>query len=107
MKTEETKIKITSAHPGWTATDLQRHSGIIEFLNRFFAMPQEQGALPTLRAATDNNAESGDYFGPDGWLQWRGYPVKVDTNSLAKDKSIAKQLWDVSEKLTGIKFGLN
>ena len=94
----------TAAHPGWTATDLQRHSGLFEFLNRFYAMKTEQGALPTLRAATDETAQSGDYYGPDGWQEWRGYPVKVDSNKLSQDNEIAKKLWDVSEELTGIKF---
>ena len=100
-------ILVTAAHPGWTATDLQRHSGLFEFLNKFFAMNQEQGALPTLRAAIDENAKSGDYFGPDGWQEWKGYPVKVDTNKLAKDTSLAKKLWDVSEELTKVKYILN
>ncbi len=98
---------VTAAHPGWTATELQRHSGLFGFLNQFFAMKQDQGALPTLRAAFDENAKSGDYFGPDGWQEWKGYPVKVDTNKLAKDTSVAKKLWDVSEELTKIKFNVN
>ena len=97
-------VLVTSAHPGWTATDLQRHSGVFEFLNKFFAMKQEQGALTTLRAAIDEDAKSGDYFGPDGWQERSGYPVKVESNKLAKDETIAKKLWDVSEKLTGIKL---
>lgn len=97
-------VKVTAAHPGWTATDLQRHSKVFEFMNNFFAMKPEQGALPTLRAAIDENANSGDYFGPDGWQEWKGYPVKVDTNNLAKDETIAKKLWEVSEKLTNVEF---
>lgn len=66
-------------------------------------MKIEKGALPTLRAATDKNAQSGDYFGPDGWQEWRGYPVKVDTNKLAKDEVLSKKLWNVSEELTKVK----
>ncbi|MCB0743646.1 MAG: SDR family NAD(P)-dependent oxidoreductase [Ignavibacteriae bacterium] len=97
-------IKVTAAHPGWTATDLQRHSSMFEFLNQFFAMKQDQGALPTLRAATDEGAKSGDYYGPDGWQEWRGYPILVQPNALAKDESIAKKLWEVSEELTNVKF---
>jgi len=103
----DNNIKVTAAHPGWTATDLQRHSGLFSFLNNFFAMNQEQGALPTLRAAIDDSANSGDYYGPDGWQEWRGYPVKVDMTKLAKDDTIAKKLWQVSEELTNIKFSLN
>ncbi|MBU0476031.1 MAG: SDR family NAD(P)-dependent oxidoreductase [Bacteroidetes bacterium] len=105
-KLEDKNILVTAAHPGWTATELQRHSGVFEFANKFFAMPIEQGTLPTLRAATDLNAKSGDYYGPDGWQEWRGYPVKVQPNNLAKDETIAKKLWKVSEELTKVKFNL-
>jgi NAD(P)-dependent dehydrogenase (short-subunit alcohol dehydrogenase family) len=101
---DKNKIKVTAAHPGYTDTELQRHSGFFLFLNKFFAMPQAQGALPTLRAAIDDEAKSGDYFGPDGWLEWRGYPVKVKPNNLAQDDNIAKKLWDVSEELTNVRF---
>ncbi len=97
-------VKVTAAHPGWTATELQRHVGLFNFLNNFFAMPIEQGALPTLRAAVDESAKSGDYYGPDGFGEWRGYPVKVSSTKLSQDKAIAKKLWDVSEALTGVKY---
>ena len=100
----ENNVLVTAAHPGWTATDLQRHSNVLEFINKFFAMKQEQGALSTLRAAIDEDAKNGDYFGPDGWQERKGYPVKVEPNKLAKDETLAKKLWDVSEKLTGIKL---
>ena len=104
LEKEKSHIKVTAAHPGWTATELQRHNSVFEFMNGFFAMKPWQGALPTLRAATDEAAESGDYFGPDGWQEWRGYPKKVESNALSHDKTIAAKLWEVSENLTGIKF---
>ena len=97
-------VKVTAAHPGWTATDLQRHSGVVKFLNNFFAMKAEQGALPTLRAAVDDDAESGDFYGPDGFMQSRGYPVKVKSNELSYNKEIAKKLWKVSEELTKVSY---
>jgi len=97
---------VTAAHPGWTATDLQRHSGLFSFLNPFFAMKAPQGALPTLRAAVDSEANSGDFFGPNGWKEMRGWPVKVQSNALSQDEAIAKRLWEVSEEWTGIKYEL-
>jgi hypothetical protein len=57
-----------------------------------------------LRAATDPNAQSGDYFGPSGWQEVRGYPKKVASNKRSNDKEIAEKLWRASEKLTGIKY---
>ncbi len=104
LNNNENNIIVTAAHPGWTATDLQRYSKLFEFMNGLFAMEIKQGALPTLRAAIDNNVKNGDYYGPDGWQGWRGYPVKVDPNKLAKEKTIAERLWKVSEDLTGIKL---
>jgi len=103
----DNNILVTSAHPGWTATDLQRHSGFFDFMNGFFAMSIPQGTLPTLRAATDLEAQSGDYYGPHAFGEWRGYPIKVEPNKLAKDESIAKKLWDISEELTKVKFNVN
>lgn len=35
-KKVDNNIIVTAAHPGWTATDLQRHSGLFEFMNGFF-----------------------------------------------------------------------
>lgn len=104
LSNSKTNVKVIAAHPGWTATDLQRHSKLFVLMNGFFAMKTWQGALPTLRAATDGAAHSGDYFGPDGWQEWRGYPTKVESNKLSHDKNIAAKLWEVSENLTGIKY---
>jgi hypothetical protein len=43
-------------------------------------------------------------LGPDGFREMRGNPIKVASNAKSHDASIAKKLWDISEKLTGIKF---
>jgi NAD(P)-dependent dehydrogenase (short-subunit alcohol dehydrogenase family) len=96
-----------ASHPGWTATELQRHSGLFSFLNRFFAQDIAMGALPTLYAAVEPDVKSGDYFGPSGFKEMKGYPKKVESNELSHNKDIAKRLWEVSEELTGVKFNLN
>ncbi len=106
LDNEKIKVIVAASHPGWTATDLQRHSKVFEFLNGFFAQKIDMGALPTLYAATAADVTGGDYFGPSGWQEWRGYPKKVESNALSHDKNIASKLWDVSEKLTGIKFNM-
>lgn len=98
------KIITTAAHPGWTATELQRHSGLIAFLSSLVSQDISMGTLPTLRAAFDEDVTGGEYFGPEGFREIRGYPVKVDSNDLSKDEAIAQRLWEVSEELTGVKF---
>lgn len=97
---------ITIAHPGWTSTDLQRHSLMFRILNPIFSQNVANGVLPTLRAAVDNNAKSGDYFGPSGFLELKGFPVVVSSNELSMDESKAKRLWNLSEKLTNVQYQL-
>jgi NAD(P)-dependent dehydrogenase (short-subunit alcohol dehydrogenase family) len=96
----------TAAHPGWTATDLQRHSGLARFLNPVFAMKPWQGALPTLYAAVADDARGGEYFGPGGWMEMRGFPKRVDSSEESRDEEVARRLWDVSEELTGLSYEL-
>jgi NAD(P)-dependent dehydrogenase (short-subunit alcohol dehydrogenase family) len=96
--------KVTTAHPGWTRTELQRHSGIIRFLNTFFSQGTDMGALPTLRAAIDPTAESGDYFGLSKFFELHGHLVKVKSNKRSHDEQAARQLWELSEKLTGVEY---
>jgi len=95
-----------ASHPGWTATELQRHVGFVNFLNRFFAQDIEMGALPTLYAATALDVKSGDYYGPSGWQEMKGYPKKIGSNELSHDTEIAEKLWAVSEEITGIRYTL-
>lgn len=99
-------ITVTAAHPGWTATELQRNTGLASFLNNFFAQDISMGALPTLYAAVGEDVNSGDYFGPSGFMEMNGYPKKVDSNKLSKDDKIAVMLWEVSEDLTNVKYNL-
>lgn len=96
--------KVTAAHPGWTATELQRHAGFVRFLNNFFAQGVDMGTLPTLRAAIDSNAKSGDYFGPKKHFEMHGNPVKVKSNERSHDKQAALRLWQLSEELTGVRY---
>lgn len=95
---------VAASHPGWTATELQRHVGILGFLNHFFSQDITMGALPTLYAAVGEDVKGSDYYGPSGWKEMRGYPKKVESNTLSHDKEIAAKLWEVSEELTGVKF---
>jgi len=98
------EILVTAAHPGWTGTDLQRHSAFMALANRFFAQSPPMGALPTLRAAVDPQASGGDYYGPKGFYEMRGYPKKVETTPAAKNEIDARRLWQVSEELTGVAY---
>jgi NAD(P)-dependent dehydrogenase (short-subunit alcohol dehydrogenase family) len=106
LKASGSTLIVTAAHPGWTATELQRHTGATQFFNGFFAQDISMGALPTLRAAYDEYSTGGEFYGPRNLMELSGYPVKVDSNKLSKDRSIAARLWSVSQALTGISFNI-
>jgi NAD(P)-dependent dehydrogenase (short-subunit alcohol dehydrogenase family) len=103
-----------AAHPGYSATNLQavgpRESGnrlmgvLMSFGNRLFAQSDEDGALPSLYAATAPGVHGGDYFGPSGFQESRGAPKKVESTARSKDTDVAARLWEVSEQLTGVRF---
>ncbi|MEL6343669.1 MAG: oxidoreductase [Myxococcota bacterium] len=94
----------TAAHPGWAATDLQRHSGVIQFMNNFFAQSQDKGAWPTLMAALDDNAKGGEYYGPSGFMEMWGPASQAFIADHARIPADAQRLWDVSESMTGVQY---
>ena len=94
----------TAAHPGWAATELQRHSGIIDFLNNFLAQSQAKGAWPTLMAATHPAAEGGEYYGPSSFLELWGAARPAFVDDRARNEAHDKRLWEVSEALTGVRY---
>lgn len=107
-------VTVAAAHPGYSATNLQfvgpaqENSAIgramMSIGNRLFGQSAAMGALPSLYAATAPDVASGDYYGPGGFQQIGGYPVKVGCRRAARDPQTAAQLWDVSERLTGVKY---
>jgi hypothetical protein len=62
------------------------------------------GALPTLRAAADPGARGGEYYGPGGWMQFTGYPRRVESTARSHDEQAQRRLWQESERLTGVSF---
>lgn len=104
LKAQGSSVVAAAAHPGWAATNLQRHTGVISFLNHFFSQDAAAGALPTLYAATAPDVQGGEYFGPDGFQEMKGLPHKVDSSALSKDEEKADLLWNISKTLTGVSF---
>jgi NAD(P)-dependent dehydrogenase (short-subunit alcohol dehydrogenase family) len=93
-----------AAHPGWTATNLQVHWRMVRILNPLMAQKPKMGALPALYAATAPDVHGGDYYGPGGWQELRGYPTKVRSSDRSHDTAVAARLWAVSEELTGVQY---
>ena len=72
--------------------------------NALLAQPAEMGALPSLYAATAAGVVGGDYIGPGGFQQMRGYPTKVGCRKDAQSEPLAQRLWAISEAATGVRF---
>ncbi len=114
-KAEKKTISV-AAHPGYARTHLQEKGAemqgrkIAKFFakigNFLFAQSPQKGALPQLYAATATDVQGGDYYGPSGLFESRGYPKKVKPSKRAMDENSMVRLWDISEELTGVKYPL-
>ncbi|MER7591279.1 SDR family NAD(P)-dependent oxidoreductase [Micromonospora sp. NPDC127501] len=98
-----------AAHPGISNTELARNAPAVvrrplTLLAPVITQPATAGALPTLRAATDPSVLGGQYYGPDGLGEARGYPRLVTSSPDSYDVSVQQHLWAVSEDLTGVRF---
>lgn len=103
-------------HPGYADTNLQRcgpeQAGstlrlwLMKVANTLLAQDAEQGALPMLYAATAADVAGGEYVGPSGLLNMRGPPASDTASRAARDRDRARRLWQRSEELTGVSFGL-
>lgn len=107
IEKENLSMLSVAAHPGWSATDLMRHNNIFEFAAGFLAQSQKMGALPTLYAAVGEDIKNGDYTGPSGFMEIRGYPKKVKSIKATYNEEFAKKFWEKSQECTGIEYSFS
>ncbi|MFI9718414.1 oxidoreductase [Streptomyces sp. NPDC052396] len=106
-------VVAAAAHPGYAATNLQTAGArmeerpvaerLAELANRLVAQSAEDGALPTLYAATAPDVRQDDFFGPRVQL-WRGAPQRSVRAAWTRDDRASAGLWRVSERLTGVTY---
>lgn len=99
-----------AAHPGGSNTRLANHFETSKFMvlvskiARSAMQPASIGVLPQIRASVDVAVKGGDYYGPVGFGEFFGYPVLVSSTMAARNIDDAKKLWEISERLTGVKY---
>ncbi|MCL2533343.1 MAG: oxidoreductase [Nocardiaceae bacterium] len=103
------KVKALASHPGYASTNLQSHTEsistrVMALADPIIAQSAAMGALPMLYAATVPDASGGSYLGPSSMFETRGYPEVVGSNRKSHDENVARQLWSLSEQLTGINY---
>ena len=101
------------AHPGYAATAMKSgdkpngkawETSLFVWTDRIFAQSQLMGALPQLFAATAPQAQGGTFYGPNGWMNLRGYPAPFKFKTKVCPPEDAAQLWTLSEQLSKIPF---
>ena len=107
-------VVAVGAHPGFAATDIRRHSPLLQTRGLLGRWIERAGALvvpspavacrPIVHAARDPGVRGGDYWGPCGWLEIRGEPGRARVNPVARDAELARRLWSLSESLTGVRY---
>ncbi len=103
-----------AVHPGYADTNLQAVASqmrgakieeqITMKINKIFAQPSSQGALPTLAASVYPDLIGASFIGPNGFLEMRGTPKLTRAKALAYDQTLAKNLWQVSQELTKVSW---
>ncbi|AFL73976.1 SDR family oxidoreductase [Thiocystis violascens] len=104
-----------AAHPGYARTDIIGNGpasrGLRAVLWRIakpvllpFSPPAGLAALPILFAATSPDARGGGFYGPSGWHELKGPPGTAKIPTKALDGPAAARLWEISERLAGVRF---
>ena len=105
LKEKNSNIKVLAAHPGVTKTNIGRHLTVAKYgpfswLIGRFNHPMNQGKLPSIRACVDPDALSGEYYGPDGFYNSRGFPILEKSTKKSYSKELQDILWTHSVKIT-------
>jgi NAD(P)-dependent dehydrogenase (short-subunit alcohol dehydrogenase family) len=106
-----------AAHPGYSATNIvfSRDTANVSLMRRIWnlmaklgntllAQPADRGALPKLYAAAAPGLKGGEYIGPDGFVEFSGWPTVVRPSAQARDERLGAELWRASQQLTGVKY---
>lgn len=107
------RVMSVAAHPGVANTNLFQvgeFSALERTIRRWagvaigtFLNTEQQGAVPTLFAATAAEVQAGGYYGPTGWHEMRGGDAgNAEVAPQARDSAAAARLWSECERLTGL-----
>jgi len=107
------KTRSYAAHPGVSDTNLFKNMKpnwfmkvLGNLLMPIITQPAEKGALPILYAATSPDAEPGNFYGPHGKKEHKGYPTEAFIPEAAINEVDREKLWDLTESLSGVTFNV-
>ena len=105
-------LRSVAVHPGVAPTELipngpgarSLQGRLAVLMGPLFSHPVADAALPSLYAATAPDAAPGGYYGPQGMGEVKGPVGPAKVAPAARDAGAAARLWDVSERLTGVRW---
>lgn len=111
IEAAQKSLRVFVCHPGSSATSLIKTSGsrasrIMFGLMSLSPLVQsaEKGAYPEVMCATEEGLEQRALYGPTGRMEWVGPVGKGTLEAFAYDKAVMVQLWERSEKETGLSW---
>jgi len=107
LKAVGSTTSAVAAHPGYTSTGITQASSWMDYFTPWTGQSADLGSWPTLRAATDDEAEGGSYWGPRWLFQIWGAPKRVGSSRASRDQHAAERLWSVSEDLSQVRYILS
>jgi NAD(P)-dependent dehydrogenase (short-subunit alcohol dehydrogenase family) len=104
-----------AAHPGMSKAPVQFSGPEPSMNERFMKLSQrfmplmwqeiDEGIKPAVYAATSPQAAGGAFYGPHGHFEAAGGGVQeAKIPDHAKNEADARQLWEISEQLTGVRY---
>lgn len=107
LKEHKLQTISVACHPGVSATNILKLGRweipfLFKNIANLFLQPPSMGALSTIYAATEPELIGGEYIGPLGQFQRKGYPAKRVPHFNATDQEVSRKLWELSEKLTAV-----
>ncbi|MFG6475859.1 SDR family NAD(P)-dependent oxidoreductase [Microbacterium sp. P06] len=105
-------VRSLTAHPGYSmggrtigirgVNEPSRKKRFLANLQAPVTQSKEDGAWSLVRALTDPEAESGDFWGPDRVT--RGLPRRAKAAAVTRDPAIAERIWNLCEEATGVRW---
>lgn len=114
LHASRSNIVALAAHPGFANTEMSLKSDILrpKTALRWWYITKMRKVIPTaamaarsvIRAASADDVQGGEYYGPTGPFEIGGAPGRARVNPIAADPDLGVRLWQTSETLTGVRY---
>ncbi len=113
VQSNDINVQVHVCHPGASRTTLIRDdaSFMTRMLTRILmyspmSQSAEKGSWPLVLCATEDGLQEETFYGPTERGEFVGIIGKSKLQDHALDRTVATQLWEVSEKNTGLSWSL-